>query len=736
MGVVYEATQLSLERVVALKVLASHLSDDIGFQQRFRREGQIQGGIDHPHIITVYDSGQTEHGFFIAMRLVRGPNLKDMILARQLDAGRTMRILTPVAEALDTAHAAGLIHRDIKPQNILVGGRDHAFLADFGLTKATGERSLTRTGQFVGTLDYISPEQIRGESATIQSDVYALAGVLYECLTGVVPFPKESEAAVLYAHMADPPPRVTEQRPDLPAQLDAVLTRAMSKDPSERPRSATELLLEVNHTFSRRMRAAFTPPGPIEIPEETGIRQPEVDVPTREAPAKPAEPAPETRAAPVDRAPPAPVELAGSAPREASDARVAPEAAPPTSEPTRVSPAEPTRAADEPDSTPPAETRHGPAETRLGPAETRAARAEAEATRLSRAESEAAAVQRGTSRGRRADPVAAAAGSGAAAGAVHPHAPSRARRQRRREASPGLLAAAAGLLLALLVGGFLLGRSGGGEEPAPQRQPVAAGSLAISVPDNWNPVASAFAIPGLELDGAVTLAPGGDAAQGALTVGTTRATGRTLLPASFLDRLPEAPAQDDAVQLGDLEAYRYAGLRPQGFDRRSTIYVAPTTEGVATVTCAGPRSAPAAFLTSCEEAATTLRLESGSAFALGHDDDYASDLNAAIDRLNAARGSGTRALRRARTARGQARAAQGLARSHRRIAASLADVTISPELAPANTRVVGALRDSAAAYERLAARAREVDRAGYRHARRQVERAESRLRRALRTAGR
>ena len=180
MGVVYEATQISLNRTVALKVLAPHLGDDILFRERFVREGQIQAGMEHAHIVTVYEAGTSEHGFFIAMRLIRGPNLKDMIVSRELDPGRTLRILTPIAEALDVAHAAGLIHRDIKPQNILVGSMDQAFLADFGLTKASGEKSLTRTGQFVGTFDYISPEQIKGERATKRSDVYALAAVLYE----------------------------------------------------------------------------------------------------------------------------------------------------------------------------------------------------------------------------------------------------------------------------------------------------------------------------------------------------------------------------------------------------------------------------------------------------------------------------------------------------------------------------------------------------------------------------
>jgi hypothetical protein len=281
MGVVYEATQLSLDRTVALKLLATNLGDDDAFRERFRREALIQAGIEHPNIVTVYEAGESDHGLFMAMRLVRGPNLKDMILSRELDAGRALRILRPISEALDTAHESGLIHRDIKPQNILVGGRDHAYLADFGLTKVSGEKGLTKTGQFVGTLDYISPEQIRGKDATASSDIYALAAVLYEALTGIVPFPKESEAAVLYAHMSDEPPSVTDARPELPDALDAVIRLAMSKDPEERPKSASALMDAAERAFDRKTRAAIQPPGPLESPEETGIRPPALD--TRES---------------------------------------------------------------------------------------------------------------------------------------------------------------------------------------------------------------------------------------------------------------------------------------------------------------------------------------------------------------------------------------------------------------------------------------------------------------------
>lgn len=263
MGVVYRATQLSLNRGVALKVLASELSDDVTFRERFRREGQLQAAIDHQHIVTVYEAGETEHGLFLAMRVVRGPTLKDEIQAGNLDHPRMLKILLAVADALDSAHDVGLIHRDVKPQNILVGARDHAFLADFGLTKVPDESApLTGTGQFIGTIDYISPEQVQGEAASVRSDVYALAGVLYECLTGQVPYSKTTEAAVLYAHMSDPPPQLSELKPDLPAELGEVIAKGMAKDPAQRYASAGELMRSAEAAFGTATREAVDQPAP------------------------------------------------------------------------------------------------------------------------------------------------------------------------------------------------------------------------------------------------------------------------------------------------------------------------------------------------------------------------------------------------------------------------------------------------------------------------------------------
>jgi hypothetical protein len=256
MGTVYRATQLSLEREVALKVLTVELSSDPAFRERFRREGLLQAALDHPHIVTVYEAGETDNRLFLAMRMVEGPTLKELILRRQLDDRRALRLLTQVAEALDAAHAKGLIHRDVKPQNVLVGAGDHAYLADFGLTKGHDDAAMTETGQFVGTIDYISPEQARGDRATARSDVYALTALLCECLTGQVPYVRATEERVLLAHLSEPPPCLSEVRSDLPAAMDEVVAQGMAKDPEDRPPSAGELMLRARRALGAIPEAA------------------------------------------------------------------------------------------------------------------------------------------------------------------------------------------------------------------------------------------------------------------------------------------------------------------------------------------------------------------------------------------------------------------------------------------------------------------------------------------------
>jgi serine/threonine protein kinase len=243
MGQVYEATQLSLDRPVALKILSDDLYADDALRARFRREGRVQGGLTHPHIVGVLEAGEADGYLFIAMQVVQGPTLRQLVTDGALDPIRAITLLGQIADALDAAHAAGFMHRDMKPENVLIGPRDHAFLADFGLTKKLADSAaLTRTGRLTGTTHYVSPEQIRGQPATPASDIYGLAAILYESLTGSVPFPRYTEAAVLFAHISSPPPAVTDRCPELPAALATVVVQGLAKRPSDRPATATAML--------------------------------------------------------------------------------------------------------------------------------------------------------------------------------------------------------------------------------------------------------------------------------------------------------------------------------------------------------------------------------------------------------------------------------------------------------------------------------------------------------------
>jgi len=236
MAAVYQARDERLGRIVALKLLAG----DEAVRSRFVREARAVAAVDHPHIIPVYAAGEADGMQFIAMRFVPGDTLAGIIrTSGVLSPRRAAAFVSPVASALDAAHAAGLVHRDVKPGNILVdarrGGPEHAYLTDFGIARAMlSVGTLTVAGQFLGTPDYAAPEQVNGAPVDGRADQYALACVAFEMLSGTVPFKRELPIAVLYAHLSTPPPSLTALRADLPPAVDAVLGRAMAKDPAER----------------------------------------------------------------------------------------------------------------------------------------------------------------------------------------------------------------------------------------------------------------------------------------------------------------------------------------------------------------------------------------------------------------------------------------------------------------------------------------------------------------------
>jgi serine/threonine protein kinase len=243
MGVVYRAKHLHLGRTAALKLLVPEIADEAGFRERFLRESQIAAALQHPNIVTVYDAGETEGLLYIAMQYVDGTDLATTLKeSGALEPDRALSILGQVADALDTAHAAGIVHRDVKPGNVLMDSQ-RSYLTDFGLTRRiSSESGLTRKGQFVGTIDYMPPEQIEGRPVDGRTDVYALGCVLYHALAGAVPYQKDSEVSVIYAHMQEPPPSLVARRPGLPGELDAVIAKAMAKFKEERYGSCTELV--------------------------------------------------------------------------------------------------------------------------------------------------------------------------------------------------------------------------------------------------------------------------------------------------------------------------------------------------------------------------------------------------------------------------------------------------------------------------------------------------------------
>jgi serine/threonine-protein kinase len=239
MGVVYRARHPKLGRDVALKVIAPELSEDREFRIRFRREYQAEASIRHPNVVRVYGAGAKDGRLYVTMQYIEGSDLASVLKRERLSPAAAARLIAQVADALDAAHARGIVHRDVKPANVLIEGEGdamHCILTDFGLMKnvSSAAEPLTRAGSFLGSCDYAAPEQLLGERIDARVDVYALGCMLYQAVTGVVPFPRPVSAATMLAHMDEAPPVVSEQNPDAPRALDDVVRTAMAKDPEER----------------------------------------------------------------------------------------------------------------------------------------------------------------------------------------------------------------------------------------------------------------------------------------------------------------------------------------------------------------------------------------------------------------------------------------------------------------------------------------------------------------------
>jgi serine/threonine-protein kinase len=272
MAVVYRASDVRLDRPVALKVLAPELTRNSAFRQRFIRESRSGASVDHPNVIPVFEAGEADGVLFIAMRYVAGRDVRALIDREgRLPPSRAVSIVTQIASALDTAHAHGLVHRDVKPANMLLGtvatrsAPDHVYLSDFGLSKlSVSAVSLTGTGQFLGTIDYMSPEQVAGRAIDGRTDLYALACATFEMLTGRPPFQRDQDLAVMWAQVSAPPPSARQLRPELAPEVDQVIAKALAKAPGDRHATCLEFAAEL------REACAITP-GQSPVPPATEL---------------------------------------------------------------------------------------------------------------------------------------------------------------------------------------------------------------------------------------------------------------------------------------------------------------------------------------------------------------------------------------------------------------------------------------------------------------------------------
>ena len=276
MGEVYEAYDTDKGRTVALKVLADQYAQDDTFRMRFLRESRAAAVLQEPHVIPIHDWGEIDETLYIDMRLVQGQTLHEMLKTRALEPQRAVDIVRQVAAALDAAHAEGLIHRDVKPQNIIVTADDFAYLVDFGIAETRGDTHLTMTGYHIGSFDYMAPERFREQTATAAVDIYSLGCVLYEALTGRKPFPGPSEQ-VIAGHLSAPPPRASAVNPRVPASLDDVIARALAKEPDDRYGSAGALgraAMRALTDVPTAPRAAPTMPAGGYVPPPRGVPPP------------------------------------------------------------------------------------------------------------------------------------------------------------------------------------------------------------------------------------------------------------------------------------------------------------------------------------------------------------------------------------------------------------------------------------------------------------------------------
>jgi serine/threonine-protein kinase len=263
MGEVWKAFDTATQRVVAVKVLPAQLAADPVFEQRFRREAFAAAGLNDPHVVPIHNFGEIEGRLYVDMRLIEGEDLEQVLAHGRLEPARAVKIIEQIASALNAAHRVGLVHRDVKPSNILLAEDDFAYLIDFGIARGAGETGLTGTGNVIGTWPYMAPERFSTGRSDTRSDIYALACVLYECLTSNRPFPGDSVEQQIAGHLTTPPPRPSVNQPGVSPQLDSVIATGMAKDPDQRYETTTELARAARTAITTPISRPPSPPDPL-----------------------------------------------------------------------------------------------------------------------------------------------------------------------------------------------------------------------------------------------------------------------------------------------------------------------------------------------------------------------------------------------------------------------------------------------------------------------------------------
>ncbi len=690
MGVVYIATHMRLERKVALKVISPALAGDESFRDRFKRESRTAASLRHPHVVTIHDAGEDQGMLYITMEYVEGTDLRSLIRSTKgMPPEDAARLIKQVGSALDAAHAGGLVHRDVKPANVLVQGEGedmHAFLTDFGLTRhVTSVGGVTKTGTWVGTLDYVAPEQLRGEFVDARADTYALTAVLFEAVTGEVPYPRENDLAKMYAQVNDPPPELTERMEDADPRLAEVIKRGMAKDPDDRFPSVGDL--------AEAAQAAI---------QDREIRRPERSV--AEAAAAPRDIPGVTSAAAAGA-------TAAATPKAEPEKPVEPKQKPtPEETVAAIQPAgDVTRESD----TPPPISDSERATHSLADSDTPVI--PADKTKIA-----GTGGDKGPGKGDTGGTAVRGGDDG----------------DGKRKISTPLLAVGAVVagLVALGAGVAIAGGLGGGSE-SETKVSASSGPVTLRFGSDWQRnLGGGRPITGLRLGKPLAIDYAPQSGAGILRAGTSEnaAAGTNPLPTAVAKRF-KTPPKAESVAVGNFQGLFYEGEStegaPGGGGGSVQVLMVPTSKGYIAAGCETSRK-PAAFNRSCMNVLTTLQISGATPELTGPDPALAKKLSGIINTTQGDQKKAKKGLD-ADKAETQAKAANELADVYKSAAKQVGSIDANLRDQAAVNGLRRAFSDLSDAYSALAGAAKSVDEGAYADAEDDIKVASKQLDKAL-----